>query len=119
MATLNGARAVLWDDELGSIETGKAADLTLYDIEGPEWTPCHDPVRSLVYCADGRSVRTVLVAGEIVYDGGRACGIDAGTLLPAAREAADAIAHRLGLDPRPRWPRVGPPPHLPGGDRTA
>ena len=108
MATLNGARALLWDDELGSIETGKAADLTLYDIEAPEWTPCHDPVRNLVYCADGRSVHTVLVGGEVVYDGGRATGIDAGKLLPAARAAADAIARRLNLDPRPRWPRVGP-----------
>lgn len=107
MATLNGARAVLWDDELGSIERGKAADLTLYDIERPEWTPCHDPVRNLVYCADGRSVSTVLVEGQVVYAGGRALGIDADRLLPAANAAADAIARRLGLDPRPRWPRIG------------
>ncbi len=83
------------------------SDLTLYDIERPEWTPCHDPVRNLVYCADGRSVSTVLVEGQVVYSSGRALGIDAERLLAAAKAAADAIARRLRLDPRPRWLRIG------------
>ena len=67
MATLQGARAVLWDDALGSIEVGKRADLTLYDLDTPEWVPSHDIVRNLVYCADGRSVKNVLVDGRVVY----------------------------------------------------
>jgi 5-methylthioadenosine/S-adenosylhomocysteine deaminase len=104
MATSNGARAVLWDDALGSVEVGKKADLTLYDLDGPEWVPRHDVVRNLVYCADGRSVRTVLVDGAIVYDDGRATGIDTGKALAEAGAAGERIARRVGLDPRRRWP---------------
>jgi cytosine/adenosine deaminase-related metal-dependent hydrolase len=107
MATLHGASAVLWDEALGSVEIGKRADLTLYDLDGPEWVPPHDVVRNLVYCADGRSVRTVLVDGRIVYDDGRASGIDAGKTIEAAKAAGERIARRVGLDPRTRWPVVG------------
>ena len=104
MATLHGARAVLWDDTIGSVEIGKRADLTLYDLDGPEWVPSHDVVRNLVYSADGRSVRTVLIDGRIVYDDGHASGIDAGKAIEEARVAGDGIARRIGLEPRTRWP---------------
>jgi cytosine/adenosine deaminase-related metal-dependent hydrolase len=104
MATVHGARAVLLDDVLGSVEIGKRADLTLYDIDGPEWVPRHDIVRNLVYCADGRSVRTVLVDGRIVYDHGRAGGIDTEKTIEEAKEAGERIARRIGLDPHTRWP---------------
>ena len=104
MATLHGARAVLLDDVLGSVEVGKRADLTMYDIGRPEWVPGHDIVRNLVYCADGRSVRTVLVDGRIVYDHGRAGGIDTEKTIEEAKEAGGRIARRIGLDPRTRWP---------------
>jgi cytosine/adenosine deaminase-related metal-dependent hydrolase len=103
MATLNGARAILRDD-LGSIEIGKKADLALYDLDTPEWTPRHDVVRTLVYCADGRSIRTVLVDGRVVYDNGRASGIDAAKTLEEANAAGERIARRIGLEPRTRWP---------------
>jgi cytosine/adenosine deaminase-related metal-dependent hydrolase len=106
MATCNGARAVLWDDTIGSVEVGKVADLTLYDLQAPEWVPRHDAVRNLVYCADGRSVRTVLVDGRVVYDDGRAVGIDAAKALADASTAGERIVRRIGLDPRRRWPLV-------------
>lgn len=106
MATLNGARAALWDDAIGSVEAGKTADLALYDIETPEWVPRHDVVRNLVYCADGRSIRTVLVDGSVAYHDGRATGIDAAKAIAEASLAGERIAHRLGLDPRRRWPVV-------------
>jgi 5-methylthioadenosine/S-adenosylhomocysteine deaminase len=106
MATLQGARAVLWDDALGSVEIGKRADLTLYDLDGPEWVPRHDVVRNLVYCADGRSVRTVIVDGRIVYGEGRAHGIDTDKTIEEAKAAGERIARRVGLDPRSRWPIV-------------
>jgi len=106
MATLNGARAVLWDDAVGSVEIGKTADLALYDIETPEWVPRHDVVRNLVYCADGRSIQTVLVDGTVVYDGGTAIGINARKAVDEAKLAGEQIVHRLRLEPRPRWPVV-------------
>jgi cytosine/adenosine deaminase-related metal-dependent hydrolase len=105
MATLNGAKSLLWDDQIGSIETGKRADLVIFDLQRPEWVPTHDVVRNLVYSADGGSVKTVLVDGRVVLRD-RTPLVDERRLLDDAREAGERIARRTGLDPRPRWPRV-------------
>ena len=61
-------------------------------------------VRTLVYSVDGRSVRTVVVDGEIVYEDGRPTRLDAREVIDSSREAAARIARRLALDPRARWP---------------
>jgi len=65
MVTRDGAKALLWDNAIGSIEIGRNADLVQYDMSGPEWSPVHDVVRNLVYCADGRSVRNVIIDGSV------------------------------------------------------
>src|SRR5262245_34514550 len=53
MATIHGARAALWDDEIGSLEAGKKADLAIFDIRKPEWCPTINPLSNLVYAARG------------------------------------------------------------------
>ena len=57
MATINGAKAALWDQEIGSIEVGKSADIVLFDTMRPEWQPLINPVSNLVYSATGDSVK--------------------------------------------------------------
>ena len=104
MITIEGAKATLAEDSIGSIEEGKRADLTLYDTGDPQWAPGHDVVRTLVYSVDGRSVRTVVVDGEIIYEGGRSTRFDAREVIDSSREAAARIARRLSLDPRAKWP---------------
>ena len=70
MATINGAKAALMADRIGSIEVGKEADVVLFDTKRPEWQPLINPVANLVYSATGDSVRDVFVAGEqVVADG--------------------------------------------------
>ena len=98
---------MLAEDSLGSIEEGKRADLTLYDTSGPEWAPGHDVVRTLIYSIDGRSVRTVVVDGAIIYEDGRSTRLDERDVIDTAREAGARIAGRLGLDPRAKWPLEG------------
>ena len=115
MITIEGARAVLAEGSLGSIEEGKRADLTLHDTSGPEWAPGHDVVRTLVYSADGRSVRTVVVDGAVIHDDGHSARFDERDVIDTAREAAARIASRLGLDPRARWPLEGPDARLQSG----
>ena len=115
MITIEGARAVLAEGSLGSIEEGKRADLTLHDTSGPEWAPGHDLVRTLVYSADGRSVRTVVVDGAVIHDDGHSARFDERDVIDTAREAAARIASRLGLDPRARWPLEGPDARLQSG----
>ena len=64
MATLDGARALGLDREIGSIEAGKSADLAAVELSSLETLPCFDPVSHLVYAAGREHVSHVWVAGE-------------------------------------------------------
>ena len=77
-ATLNAARALGLDREIGSITPGKSADLCAVDFDVPELTPCYDPVSHLVYSAGRENVTHVWVAGMV--------RMDQRTLQPSHRE---------------------------------
>lgn len=66
MATIDGARACLWGDQIGSLEAGKRADIVIVGMDELRWHPNLDPVRSLVYAADGDDVETVIIDGRVV-----------------------------------------------------
>ena len=68
MATREGARALGLDDEIGSIETGKRADLILVDRDRPHLATSPDPFSAIVYAARPSDVRTTIVDGEILVD---------------------------------------------------
>ena len=94
MATQGGARAMLLGDAIGSIEVGKRADLVLYDLTAPWWTPLNDPVQQLVYVDNGGSVDTVLVDGRVAMEGKRITAFDAAAILAEARPMLKAIRER-------------------------
>jgi cytosine/adenosine deaminase-related metal-dependent hydrolase len=106
MATLNGAKALLSADEIGSLDVGKRADLVLHDRNRPEWTPLIDVARQLVWSADGRGVHTVFVDGQKLVDNYRMTTIDELSLYEAAQAASDRIVARSGLMSHPVWPTV-------------
>lgn len=64
MATLNGARALGLDDEIGSIAVGKSADLAAIDLAALETLPLYDPISDIVYAAGRHQVSDVWVAGK-------------------------------------------------------
>lgn len=64
MATLNGARALGLEAEIGSLEPGKSADLVAVDLNYPETQPVYHPVSQLVYACGREQVRHVWVAGR-------------------------------------------------------
>jgi 5-methylthioadenosine/S-adenosylhomocysteine deaminase len=66
MATIDGAKSVGLEDKVGSLETGKKADLMLVDLESVHLRPLNDVISTLVYCANAGDVETVIVDGEIV-----------------------------------------------------
>lgn len=69
-ATLGGAKALGLDDEIGSIEAGKAADLCAVRLDDLLLQPCYDPVSHLVYVAGREQVQAVWVAGKCLkYEG--------------------------------------------------
>ncbi|MCF6460454.1 amidohydrolase [Clostridium sp. Cult3] len=68
MATINGAKALLWDREIGSIEEGKKADIILIDINKPHLYPLHNIISLLAYSVQGSDVDTVIVDGDIIME---------------------------------------------------
>ncbi|KUJ58906.1 amidohydrolase [Streptomyces sp. NPDC093228] len=66
MATADGARALGLGDLLGSLETGKRADLIVLDLGGPHLRPRHDPWSALAYAAQSADVRDTVVDGRIL-----------------------------------------------------
>ena len=69
MATLNGAKALNWADEIGSLERNKKADIIILDFKQPHLLPHHNFVSHLVYAAKGSDVETVIINGKIVMEG--------------------------------------------------
>lgn len=66
MATLNGARAMGLEDQIGSIEMGKRADLVLLNLNSLHTTPKFDLVSAVVYAAETSNVETVIIDGQVV-----------------------------------------------------
>ena len=106
MATIRGAEALGWDTEIGSLEPGKRADLVVHDATRPEWTPRGDVTLQLVWAADGRSVRDVLVGGKVVVRDHRSTTVDEADLHDHANRASAAMFERAGITVPHRWPIV-------------
>jgi len=108
MMTVNGARCMLWDKELGSVEVGKKADLTILDITRPEWQPIHNPIANLVYCAHGGCADTVIVDGKVLMREGKVLTMNEQDLIEEARDRAISLARRAGLEEvvKPIWPML-------------
>lgn len=106
LLTIRGAEALGIDDQVGSIEMGKQADLVVHDRSRVEWIPpSPDPVLQLIWGSDGRSVREVFVAGEHVVADGQLQTVDIGALAGDAVAAGTALRARSGIDAPARWPR--------------
>lgn len=106
MATLHGARCLGLDDEIGSLEPGKRADLVVFSTEHPEWRPLLHPVQNLVLGATDRSIESVWVDGRRLVDRGRLETIDLPALLARADAASAALLGRVGLSAPWEWPRA-------------
>ncbi|HEX5451092.1 MAG TPA: amidohydrolase, partial [Candidatus Limnocylindrales bacterium] len=87
MATIDAARAVGLAAEIGSIEVGKRADLTLLRRDSVAWAALNDPYVQLVYTENGASVDRVFVNGTEVVSGGRVTGLDEEALFREVGEA--------------------------------
>jgi len=97
MATMNGARAMGMESEIGSIEVGKKADLVLIDLKKPHLVPYTDVVSDLVYSAMGSDVDTVLVDGRVLLEGGKPTTLDEERILDEAQRHQTALFARCGI----------------------
>ncbi len=92
MATLNGARALGLESEVGSIEVGKAADLVAFDLSGLAQQPVYDPVSQLIYASSRECVKHVWVAGKHLLDDRRLTRLDEQQLCATAKIWGERIS---------------------------
>ncbi len=84
MATLNGARAMGLDSQIGSLEVGKAADIAAFDLSGLAQQPIYDPVSQLIYATGRDCVKHLWVAGKQLLDDRRLTRMDEAQLTATA-----------------------------------
>lgn len=98
MATLGGARALEMEDQIGSLEAGKKADLILVDIDSLHMQPRNSIVNNLVYCASAASdVDTVLIEGDVVVRDGELVHFDEKSEIARFKDFAKRELTREGL----------------------
>ncbi len=99
MATVNGARALGTEKEIGSLEKGKKADIILVDMKGAEWIPLYNPIQNLVYSSSGSSVHTVIIDGRIIMENRQIKTLDEEKVLSKCQELSKRILEKSGVNP--------------------
>lgn len=97
MITIDAAKALGWDDELGSLEPGKKADVAIINLRQPHLTPNWMIVHRLIHEAVGHDVETVIVDGRVVMEDRRVLTVDEEAILESANQEATALVERAGL----------------------
>ena len=95
MATIDGARAMGLDSEVGSLEIGKRADIAVVRLDRLHVTPVTDVVSALVYSAEADDVETVIIDGEFVMRDRTLLTIDESRTIADARVEAEKLAAAL------------------------
>ena len=91
MATMGGARVLNLQDEIGSLEPGKRADIVLVDTRRPGLTPLYRVYSHLVYAARGSDVTTVLVNGQVVVSDGQIMTVNEEEVMEQVRDFGDRV----------------------------
>ena len=99
MVTIDAARALGLDDQVGSLEMGKRADIILVDMNRPHLVPDSMVPRLLAFYANGNDVDTVLVDGKMLMQGRKILSVDEASVLEGAREAAARAFARFDVSP--------------------
>lgn len=97
LATIEGARAMGLESEIGSLEVGKRADISVVRLNSLHTTPVKDLVSSIVYSAQTSDVVSVLIDGELVMHEGTLRTINEAEVLAEAELEAKSLSDRAGV----------------------
>jgi 5-methylthioadenosine/S-adenosylhomocysteine deaminase len=97
MATIDGAKALHMDKEIGSLEKGKKADLILIGLDEPNAVPMYDVYAQLAYALKASDVETVIIGGRIVMQNRKLLTVNEQEAITKAREFKKKIAASLGM----------------------
>ena len=103
MATLNGAKALGLQDQIGSIEPGKKADLVVVTMQRPHLVPTFNPVSHITYAALGADVDTTIIDGRIVMENRHVNTLDERRIIENASDRAVRLVERAGINITPKW----------------
>jgi cytosine/adenosine deaminase-related metal-dependent hydrolase len=79
---------------IGRLQPGYRADVVLYDLDTPAWTPFNDPVQQMVFAETGSSVHTVIVDGAVLVEGREIKSFDAAAIIAEAKPMLRNIRSR-------------------------
>ena len=96
MATREGARALGMDEQIGSLEAGKRADVIVVSMTSPRQTPMYDPLSHLVYASRGDDVRTTIVNGRVLMRDRNVLTLDEAAILAEGRRLAVEVRGAVG-----------------------
>jgi 5-methylthioadenosine/S-adenosylhomocysteine deaminase len=97
MATIEGARALHLEKEIGSLEAGKKADLIVISLDEPNAVPMYDIYAQLAYALKGSDVETVVIGGRVVMRDRKVLTVNEAEAMAKAREYKERVASSLGL----------------------
>ena len=97
MVTIDAARALGLEAEIGSLEAGKKADIILVDLFKPHLMPLNMPVYRITSFASGADVCTTIVDGRILMEDGKVNSVDEVEVMELAQVATDRMLERTGL----------------------
>ncbi|KAJ9554573.1 hypothetical protein OSB04_018618 [Centaurea solstitialis] len=98
MATVNGAKAVLWEKDIGSLEVGKKADMIVINPSSWSMVPMHDCISSLVYCLRSENVVSVMCNGHWIMKDKKIMNVDEAEIISMAKHAATQVLKRAGIE---------------------
>jgi 5-methylthioadenosine/S-adenosylhomocysteine deaminase len=98
MATIDGARALHMEKEIGSLEAGKKADLILISLDEPNAVPMYEIYAQIAYSLKGSDVDTVIIGGKIVMQDHLLLTVDERKVLEKAREYGKSVKSSLGME---------------------
>lgn len=97
MVTIDAARALGLDNDIGSIEVGKKADLILIDLRKPHLYPPNMPLFRIVYFANGADIDTVIVDGKVLMRSRQVLSVTESKVLDDAAAATNLMLDRTGM----------------------
>ena len=98
MATIDGARALHMEKEIGSLEAGKKADVILISLNKPNAVPMYEIYAQIAYSLKGSDVATVIIGGKIVMQSHLLLTVDERKVLEKAREYGKSVKSSLGME---------------------
>jgi len=95
MATAWGAAILGLEEEIGTLEKGKKADIIVVDINSPHLCPIYDPISAIVYSADGADVKDVIVNGKLLMKDRKLTALDSAEIMEKVRRISRKIGKSL------------------------